>query len=103
VDEIASLAFQLDARLTQDPQTGRTELLRWLKDGKLRVFLGPDGKQYAKGELIPFTILAEAENTKPAEQLGGSSGSLVYELRSGGRICQYIYAISRDYCPIGQP
>ena len=33
--------------------------------------LGPDGKPYAKGELIPFTILAEAENTKPANDLAG--------------------------------
>ena len=75
VDEIASLALQLDARLNDDPQAGRAQLLRWLKDGKLRVVLGPDGKPYAKGELIPFTVLAEAENTKPAEQLGGLGGS----------------------------
>jgi hypothetical protein len=82
VDEIASLALQLDARLNEDPQAGRAQLLRWLKDGKLRVVLGPDGKPYAKGELIPFTILAEAENTKPVQRLDG----LVYDLRSGGRI-----------------
>ena len=68
-------------------------MLRWLKDGKLRVVLGPDGKPYAQGELIPFTVLADAENTKHAEQLGGFSGSSVYELRSGGTIFQHIYAI----------
>ena len=68
-------ALQLDARLNQDPTAGRAQLLRWLKDGKLRVVLGPDGKPYAKGELIPFTVLAEAENTKPTKQLGGSGGS----------------------------
>jgi hypothetical protein len=75
VDEIASLALQLDARLNDAPQVGRAQLLRWLEDGKLRVVLGPDGKSYAKGELIPPTVLAEAENTRPAEQLGGSGGS----------------------------
>jgi hypothetical protein len=77
VDEIASLALQLDARLNQDPTAGRAQLLRWLKDGKLRVVLGPDGKSYAKGELIPFTILAEAENTKPANHLAGRYTNIV--------------------------
>lgn len=82
VDEVTSLALQLNARLNQDPQAGRAQLIRWLKDGKLRVTVGPDGKQYAKGELLPLTILAEAENTKPVQQLDG----LVYDVRSGGRI-----------------
>jgi hypothetical protein len=62
--------------------TSRTRSRRWLKDGKLVVTLGPDGKPYAKGELIPFTILAEAENTKPSSSLEG----LVYDVRSGGPI-----------------
>jgi site-specific DNA recombinase len=81
LDEIASLSLQLD-RLNDDPRAGRQQLLRWLKDGKLVVTLGQDGKPYAKGELIPFTILAEAENTKPSSSLEG----LVYDVRSGGRI-----------------
>jgi hypothetical protein len=81
LDEIAALSLQLD-RLNDDPRAGRQQLLRWLKDGKLVVTLGPDGKPYAKGELIPFTILAEAENTKPSSSLEG----LVYDVRSGGRI-----------------
>lgn len=71
VDGVAALAFQLDARLNQDPQAGRSQLIRWLKDGKLRVTVGPYDKQYAKGEMLPLTILAEAENTKPADQLAG--------------------------------
>jgi hypothetical protein len=44
VDEIASLALQLDARLNDDPPAGRARLLRWVEDGKLRAILGPDGK-----------------------------------------------------------
>ena len=78
LDEIAALSLQLD-RLNDDPRAGRTQLLRWLKDGKLRVTLGPDWKPYAKGELVPFTILAEAENTKPSSSLEG----LVYDVSSG--------------------
>jgi site-specific DNA recombinase len=82
IDEITSLAFDLDARLGQDPQAGRAQLIRWLRDGSLRVVLGPDGKQYAQGALIPMTILADAEKTEPPKGLGGP----VYTLRSGGRI-----------------
>ena len=85
VDEIAALAYQLDARLSQDPQAGRAQLLRWLKDGKLRVVRGDDGKHYARGEILPLTLLADAENENTAQQRGGDSGS-VYDLRSGGRI-----------------
>jgi hypothetical protein len=85
VDEIATLAYQLDARLSQDPQAGRAQLLRWLKDGKLRVVRGDDGKHYAQGELLPLTLLADAENENTAQQRGGDSGS-VYDPSSGGRI-----------------
>jgi site-specific DNA recombinase len=71
VDEVASRAYELDARLSQDPQGGRARLIRWLRDGKLTVETGPDGKPYARGALLPLTILAEAENTKPAKDLAG--------------------------------
>ena len=85
MDEIAALAFQLDARLKQDPQAGRAQLQRWLKDGKLLVTRGTDGKHYARGALLPLTLLEDAENENTAQQRGGESGS-VYDLRSGGRI-----------------
>ena len=85
VDEIAALAFQLDTRLKQDPQAGRAQLQRWLKDGKLLVTRGADGKHYASGALLPLTLLEDAENENTAQQRGGESGS-VYDLRSGGRI-----------------
>jgi hypothetical protein len=49
------MALQLNARLNQAPQAGRSQLIRRLRDGKLRVTVGPDGKQYAKGELLPLT------------------------------------------------
>lgn len=71
IDEISSLAFELDHRFQQNPEAGRAQLGRWLRDGSLRVVVGEDGKQYAKGALIPLTILAEAENTKPGNHLPG--------------------------------
>lgn len=43
IDEITALATQLDARLNQDPPAGRAQLLRWLKDGVIRVEQSPDG------------------------------------------------------------
>jgi hypothetical protein len=67
------------------PQAGRVQLMRWLKDRKLRVVRGDDGKQYAVGALLPLTLLEDAENENTAQQRGGESGS-VYDLRSGGRI-----------------
>ena len=75
-DEIVSLAYDLNERLMDDPQAGREQLIRWLKDGTLRVSEAPDGKTYARGDLLPLVILAEAklaeaENTKPGNHLPG--------------------------------
>ena len=40
IDEITRLAFNLEKTLNVDPQAGREQLIRWLKDGCLRVSIG---------------------------------------------------------------
>lgn len=85
IDDIVRTAYQVNDRLAQDPVAGRQQLLRWLKDGKLRVIRRDDGKTYAVGALLPLTLLQDAENENTAQQQGGEFGS-VYDRRSGGRI-----------------
>jgi site-specific DNA recombinase len=46
-DEVTAMAFELDQRLMHDPQAGREQLIRWLRDGSFRVTFGADGKHYA--------------------------------------------------------
>src|SRR3569623_2025454 len=84
VEEITSMAYKLNQRIQEDPMAGRAQLIRWLREGQLRVLKGPDGKFDAKGELLPLTILAEAqndnaENTKPANHLAGRYTHFVAE------------------------
>src|SRR4051812_13730333 len=59
VEDVARLAFDLDKRLSQDIEVGRAQLIRWLRTGSLRV--------------PKRAVLANAEKTKPAEQLAGSN------------------------------
>lgn len=52
---------------------GRAQLQRWLRTGKLQVSQDEHGIHHAKGDLNLRAILADAEKTKPAEQLAGSN------------------------------
>lgn len=72
VDDVARLAFDLDKRLSQDIEAGRAQLIRWLRSGSLRVSQANDGTVSAKGALNLRAVLADAENSEPAEQLAGS-------------------------------
>jgi site-specific DNA recombinase len=67
-DEIVELAFDLEARLAQDPAAGREWLRRILKGEKLVLEPQPDGVYIARGELLPLILLVPQKGT-------GASGS----------------------------
>jgi site-specific DNA recombinase len=83
VEDVARLAFDLDKRLAQDIEAGRAQLIRWLRTGSLRVSQANDGTVSAKGALNLRAVLADAENSKPAEQLAGSKFGRYTEVVAG--------------------
>ena len=80
VDELANMAFDLEARLTKDPQAGRMQLQRWLTQVQIRVRTNPDGSWSAHGDLLPLVILTENENPGP------KPGASLNNICSGGKI-----------------
>lgn len=82
-DEIATLAFDLGQRLTQDPVRGREELRRLLKDGK--ILLDPQPGRYfiARADLLPALLLLGG---KREERRPGLSQAACSSWSSGGRI-----------------
>lgn len=80
--EIATLVFDLDARLGQDVLRGREELRRLIKGGQIR--LRPEGKHYvARAEVFPLMLLTPNTATPP---LTGWSEGACYTNGCGGRI-----------------
>lgn len=84
-DDVAALAFDLDKRLAQDIEAGRAQLIRWLRTGNLRVSQDETGSMIAKGALNLRAVLADAENSKPAEQLAGFKFGRYTEEVAGAR------------------
>ncbi|HEY3353169.1 MAG TPA: hypothetical protein VGQ83_07985 [Polyangia bacterium] len=62
-EEIVELAFDLQARLAQDPEAGREWLRRILKGEKLVLEPQPDGVYVARGELLPLILLRAQTET----------------------------------------
>ena len=78
IDEVCAQVADLDARLAQDPEAGREQLRRWLKDGAIRIGPNKDGAIVAEGELLPLIIISDGgrkkENyPKPCLVIPGSS------------------------------
>ena len=49
IDEVCARVADLDARLAQDPEAGREQLRRWLKDGSIRIGPAKDDPSSPRG------------------------------------------------------
>jgi hypothetical protein len=68
----------LDARLAQDPEAGREQLHRWLKDGTIRIGPTKDGAIAAEGEILPLIVISDGgsrkeNNAKPSVMISRCS------------------------------
>jgi site-specific DNA recombinase len=91
LEEVAALATDLQARLSENVEVGRAVLSRWLNEGKIRIADSPEGP-VATTELLPLVILFDSarrdqrgRKPKIAEACGLSDFQLLTH-RSGGWI-----------------
>jgi site-specific DNA recombinase len=64
IDEVCAKVADLDARLAQDPEAGREQLRRWLKDGTIRIGPDKDGAIVAEGEILPLMVITDGGGRK---------------------------------------
>jgi site-specific DNA recombinase len=64
IDEVCAQVADLDARLAQDPEAGREQLRRWLKDGAIRIGPNKDGAIVAEGEILPLVVINDGAGRK---------------------------------------
>lgn len=50
--------------LAQDPEAGREQLRRWLKDGTIRIGPTKDGAIVAEGEILPLMVISDGGGRK---------------------------------------
>ncbi len=98
VDEIVAQATDLNARLTADPEAGRAQLRAWLREGQIRIGIGPEGAWVASGALLPLVILDRGSrnvaNPKKEQRGIPTRESALFTRCSGGSICPDIYRVS---------
>lgn len=78
IDEVCAQVAELDARLAQDPEAGREQLRRWLKDGVIRIGPDKDGAIVAEGEILPLMVISDGGGrkgnyAKPSQMVSRSS------------------------------
>jgi len=64
IDGVCAQVADLDARLAQDPEGGREQLRRWIKDGSIRVGPNADGAIVAEGDLLPLIVISDGGGRK---------------------------------------
>jgi hypothetical protein len=64
IEEVCAPVADLDARLAQDPEAGREQLRRWLKDGAIRIGPDKDGAIIAEGEILPLMVISDGGGRK---------------------------------------
>lgn len=64
IDEVCAQVTDLDARLAQDPEAGREQLRRWLKDGTIRIGPAKHGAIVAEGEILPRIVIGNGGGRK---------------------------------------
>lgn len=79
IDEVTSLATDLEARLTDDPELGRAALGRWLHEAVIRVDQSPDGP-IAETELLPLMVLVDGSKKSGGGNGGGDAGARKLEI-----------------------
>jgi hypothetical protein len=63
IEEVCTQVADLDARLAHDPEAGREQLRRWLKDGAIRI--GPTKTAIAaEGEILPLIVISDGGGRK---------------------------------------
>jgi site-specific DNA recombinase len=81
IDEVCAQVADLDARLAQDPEAGREQLRRWLKDGSIRIGPAKDGSIVAEGEILPLVVISDGGGrkgnyAKPSSMVSRSSSGV---------------------------
>ena len=74
IDEVTAMVFDLDARLTEDPEAGRQVLRQWLEGQAITMTPRNDGRYTIKGGLLPLMVLGAARET-PNKSKRAASGS----------------------------
>jgi hypothetical protein len=67
-DDLLEIVFDLEKRLRADPASGREELRRIFRDGRITLVPQPDGFYIARSEILPLVLLTPPA---PQEDLGG--------------------------------
>jgi DNA invertase Pin-like site-specific DNA recombinase len=67
-DDLLEIVFDLEKRLRADPASGREELRRIFRDGRITLVPQPAGFYIARSEILPLVLLTPPA---PQEDLGG--------------------------------
>jgi DNA invertase Pin-like site-specific DNA recombinase len=93
-DEMLSLVFDLEARLSADTERGREELRRLFKDGQITLLPQPGRYYVARSEVLPLVLVSEP----PALSASGSGTDLlVARGRYAGCIPRYRWCLKSSW------